>query len=107
MAGMEVIPYLAEISGLASTSTLMTSTLSAWSTEISSRMGPTFRQGPHHSAQKSTMTGLSEFRTTSAKVASVAVFALLMVINSLLGIKNLARPGNAQHPVRQHSRNQK
>src|SRR4028119_2178643 len=34
-------------------------------------MGATWRHGPHHSAQKSTSTGVSELRTSSAKLASV------------------------------------
>jgi hypothetical protein len=34
-------------------------------------MGPTTRQGPHHSAQKSTSTGLSELSTSSWKFAVV------------------------------------
>src|SRR4029453_9787518 len=37
----------------------------------SSMIGDTCLQGPHQSAQKSTTTGLSDFRTTSSKVASV------------------------------------
>jgi hypothetical protein len=44
-------------------------------------MGPTIRQGPHQAAQKSTITGLSEFNTTSSNVASVisnAMFKNLM-----------------------------
>jgi hypothetical protein len=34
-------------------------------------MGPTILQGPHHAAQKSTMTGLSAFNTSSSKFVSV------------------------------------
>jgi hypothetical protein len=34
-------------------------------------IGPTIRHGPHHAAQKSTKTGLSDCKTTSSNVASV------------------------------------
>ena len=34
-------------------------------------IGPTILQGPHHAAQKSTITGLSLFNTVSSKDASV------------------------------------
>src|SRR4051812_12425573 len=44
---------------------------SARSAAISRSTGAIMRHGPHHSAQKSTSTGLSLPSTTSAKVASV------------------------------------
>src|SRR3712207_7813309 len=50
--------------------------LSPCSEAISSRTGATILHGPHHSAQKSTRTGLSLPRTSSAKVASVTVTVL-------------------------------
>src|SRR4029453_9573808 len=77
-AGMDVMPYSAAMAGLSSTLSLTTSTFSPYSTEISSRIGPSLRQGPHHSAQKSTMTGFSEARTSVLKLASVTSFALLI-----------------------------
>jgi hypothetical protein len=40
-------------------------------------MGPTILQGPHHAAQKSTITGFVDFKTTSSKVASVIANAIL------------------------------
>src|SRR4051794_40406627 len=78
---MEVMPYSAAMAGLSSTFTLTTSTFSLYSTEISSRMGPSLRHGPHHSAQKSTMTGLSEASTSALKLASVTSFALLITLS--------------------------
>src|SRR5450432_2677790 len=49
-------------------------------------MGAIARQGPHHVAQKSTRTGVSDFRTSWSKFASVtstiplpAIFFLLVV----------------------------
>ena len=38
------------------------------------------RQGPHHSAQKSTITGWDDFRTNSSKFASVISTAILVYI---------------------------
>src|SRR5919108_1151067 len=57
--------------GLASTSSLRTSTFPAYFSASFSISGATRRHGPHHSAQKSTITGRSLFRTSSSKVASV------------------------------------
>src|SRR5690606_13088955 len=45
-------------------------TLPASSADSSSRTGAIARQGPHHSAQKSTRTGSLADRTSSPKVAS-------------------------------------
>ena len=42
--------------------------LYSWATE--STVGAIMRQGPHHSAQKSTSTGTSEFRTSCSQEAS-------------------------------------
>src|SRR3546814_14822398 len=54
--------------------TLATVTLSPSSLEISSNAGAIILQGPHHSAQKSTTTGLSDFSTSSSKDAARADF---------------------------------
>src|SRR3954470_16988192 len=51
--------------------------LSACSAAISSSTGATILHGPHHSAQKSTRTGLSLPRTSLAKLASVTVTVFL------------------------------
>src|SRR3954465_8226525 len=78
-AGMDVMPYLAAVAGLSSTFSLTTSTLPACSAAMSSRIGVSMRHGPHHSAQKSTMTGLSAFRTSVSKLESVTSLAVLMM----------------------------
>src|SRR5687768_16121228 len=52
---------------------LTTLSLSLFSAAISSRTGATILHGPHHSAQKSTRTGLSLCRTSTVKSASVVV----------------------------------
>src|SRR3954453_15802397 len=48
----------------------------ARSSAILSRIGETAWHGPHHSAQKSTRTGFSLFRTSSSKLASVTASAI-------------------------------
>src|SRR5436305_1911706 len=59
-------------------SSLATVSLSPCSAAISSSTGATILQGPHQVAQKSTTTGLSLPRTSSAKVASVTFTGALM-----------------------------
>src|ERR687894_1653024 len=58
------------VAGLSSTLSL-TNRTSSRSSDISSRIGETRRQGTHHGAQKSTMTGFSDLRTSLSNVASV------------------------------------
>src|SRR5687767_7409468 len=70
---MEVTPYSAAVRGFSSTLSFTTTILSVCSPAISSRMGETWRHGPHHSAQKSTSTGLSCWSTSLAKLSSVTV----------------------------------
>src|SRR6202012_1659769 len=65
------MPNFIDMPGLLSTFTLPTTALPLYSLAISSTTGPTIRHGPHHSAQKSTKTGLSDLRTNSSKFASV------------------------------------
>src|SRR5215471_5541735 len=56
---------------LESTSILPILILSLYSAASSSTIGAIARQGPHHVAQKSTRTGLSDFNTSWSKFASV------------------------------------
>src|SRR5690625_7855740 len=72
MVGIEVMPYEAAIWGFSSVFTFTILILSAYSAAISSKIGATWRQGPHQGAQKATRTGLSALRTSASKVASVA-----------------------------------
>src|SRR3954453_17319138 len=60
--------------------------LSACSAAISSSTGATILHGPHHSAQKSTSTGLSLPRTSLAKLASVTVTVLLPAMRCSLSL---------------------
>src|SRR5918997_1934729 len=58
------------VAGLSSTLSL-TNRTSSRSSDHSSRIGETRRHGTHHGAQKSTMTGFSDLRTSLSNVASV------------------------------------
>src|SRR6185436_4548753 len=67
---MDRTPYLTVVEGFSSTLSLTILTLPWSSLESSSSTGAMARQGPHHSAQKSTSTGSLEDRTSSPKLAS-------------------------------------
>jgi hypothetical protein len=60
-----------------------------YSSEISSRIGPTARHGPHHSAQKSTKTGVLLFRTSASNVAVVTLLVAIVVLLFFVGIKSV------------------
>src|SRR5690242_8808370 len=68
------------MSGFSSMLSLATVTLSPRSLEISSSAGAIIRQGPHHSAQKSTRTGPSAPSTSVAKLWSVTVLVAMAAI---------------------------
>src|SRR5215204_6304516 len=68
--GIDWILYFAAVCGFSSTLSLTILTFSPSEPAISSSAGAIIRQGPHHSAQKSTTTGLVAFRTSDSKVAS-------------------------------------
>src|ERR1700679_2337568 len=57
--------------GFSSILSLAMRILSLYVSAISSRMGAIILQGPHHSAQKSSNTGLSDLRTSLSNVASL------------------------------------
>src|SRR4028119_194017 len=67
------------------------------SSAISSSTGATILHGPHHSAQKSTRTGLSLPSTSLAKVASVTVTVLPAMVALLVDGRGLGAPGGG-HP---------
>src|SRR5690349_13306367 len=69
---MLVMPSLPVMAGFSSVLSL-TMLTSSWSRAISSRIGATARHGPHHSAQKSTSTGLSLLMTSASNVSSVVL----------------------------------
>src|SRR5690242_18092422 len=67
---------------LESTSSLPTFSLPAYSLATTSIVGAIIRQGPHHSAQKSTRTGTSDRSTSWSNVESVKVSVLSPAIVS-------------------------
>src|SRR6476661_7866218 len=70
--------------------------LSPCSAAISSSTGATILHGPHHSAQKSTSTGLSLPSTSLAKLVSVTVTVLPAIGRSPLC--RLARTARWENP---------
>src|SRR5690606_4166147 len=70
MVGMPRTPYLVGTCGFSSMFSLAMITLSPSSVDSSSSAGAIMRQGPHHSAQKSTRTGFLESRTSAWNEAS-------------------------------------
>src|SRR6266852_2881718 len=67
---MDWMPYFAAVCGFSSTLSLTIFTLPSSDPAISSSAGAIIRQGPHHSAQKSTTTGLVAFNTSDSNVLS-------------------------------------
>lgn len=70
--GIPWTPNFALVAGAWSTFTRTSLHLPANSAANYSRRGPTVRQGPHHGAQKSTMTGVVVRSAISANMASSA-----------------------------------
>src|SRR4029077_5535085 len=68
--GIDIMPNLAAVLGFSSTLSLTILTLPLSDLEISSSAGAIMRQGPHHSAQKSTTTGPEAFSTSDSNVVS-------------------------------------
>ena len=63
-AGMLLMPKDEASSGARSTFSLTILTFPAYFSESSCITGASIRQGPHHSAKKSTRTGSSDWRTS-------------------------------------------
>src|SRR5258706_14669960 len=68
MDGTAMTPYLTIDCGFSSVLPLTTSTRPEYSAAIASSTGPTWRQGPHHGAQYSTITGLGLASTSASKL---------------------------------------
>jgi hypothetical protein len=68
--GMDITLYLSASVSASSVFTLQ-NFISATSSDISSMIGESILQGPHHDAQKSTSTGLSDFNTSCSKFSCV------------------------------------
>src|SRR5260370_30027221 len=79
------------MSGLWSVFSLPTLTLPAYCSASLSMVGPSIRQGPHHTAQKSTRTGLSLCTTSFSQFAVVSSTTLALAIYVCLSCAS--RPG--------------
>src|ERR1700730_18370420 len=77
---MPVTFYRIRVAAVRSTSILLPLTFPRYSPASSSTIGAIARQGPHHAAQKSTSTGLSDFSTSESKFASVTSTVPLLAI---------------------------
>src|SRR6185369_10676185 len=101
--GIPRMLYRIAVLPLASTSNLPTFSLPAYSLATTSIVGPICRQGPHHSAQKSTRTGTSDRSTSWSNDESekVSVFrpAILSpkILESLLGKRIQTLPSNVPY----------
>src|SRR5437899_7243539 len=98
--------YLNERLWFSSTFTFATLTAPAFSRATSSNSGAIILQGPHHSAQKSTITGLSCCVTSRSKLDSVRliIWELSMALRKIspnLNNQNEGRNGE-EYPPQQH-----
>src|SRR3990170_5571791 len=77
---MLMTSYVPDVCGFSSTLSLATRSLPEYSAAISSTIGEIIRQGPHHSAQKSTSTGVSpEIRSLKFWSVAVIVFSDILL----------------------------
>src|SRR6266436_5413928 len=83
--GIDITPYFEAVFGLSSTFSLTILTLSPIAPEISSSAGAIMRQGPHHSAQKSTTTGPVALSTSASKSASETLPTAMGIPRSVEG----------------------
>src|SRR2546425_4031824 len=79
---MDWMPYFAAVCGVSSTLSLTTFTLPSREPAISSSAGAIWRHGPHHSAQKSTTTGLVAFNTSVSNVLSDTLPTVMGITSS-------------------------
>src|SRR6476660_6699921 len=103
---MARILYLSERLWFSSTLTFATFSEPAFSRAISSSNGAIILQGPHHSAQKSTITGLSSCVSSRSKLDSSSLITeeLSMALRKVSpNLNNQNQEGNAeQYPYQQH-----
>src|ERR1700753_3094805 len=92
MVGMPRTPYLVGTWGFSSMFSLAMVTLSPSSVDNSSSAGAIIRQGPHHSAQKSTRTGFLASRTSAWNEESDTLMGILGTSNNHATISRNATP---------------
>src|SRR5947209_1288683 len=83
--GIDITLNCTAVFWLSSMLSLTTLSASARSLAISSTTGATIRHGPHHGAQKSTSTGLSDSRTSAWKLLSVTSVTVPAIEGSFVG----------------------
>src|SRR5919201_379591 len=88
-AGMPWIPNAREIDGFVSVSSLARTTWPSRAAVSFSRIGLSARHGPHHSAQKSTTTGVVRERSMTSRSKSCSVTSI-----TAMGSKALERSGH-------------
>src|SRR5437660_10879675 len=95
--------YLNERLWFSSTFTFATLTAPAFSRAISSSSGAIILQGPHHSAQKSTITGLSSCVSSRSKLDSSSLITVEFSITLRIVSPNLhnqhQRRKSEQYPL--------
>src|SRR5262245_26165457 len=96
--GIDITPYFDAVFGLSSTLSFTILTLSPMEPAISSSAGAIMRQGPHHSAQKSTTTGPFALSTSASKSASET---LPTAMGYLVQLHDKGRGNRAQTACRQ------
>src|SRR6266436_8144297 len=90
---MALMLYLSERDWFSSTLTFATLTEPAFSRAISSSSGEIILQGPHHSAQKSTTTGLSWCVTSRSKLDSL----ILIIVEFSMALRKIRPNLNNQN----------
>src|SRR6202142_3356292 len=99
--GIDITPYFEAVFGLSSTFSFTILTLSPIAPEISSSAGAIMRQGPHHSAQKSTTTGPVALSTSASKSASETLPTAIAIPRSVgkKGAAEESRSGSYGQPM--------
>src|SRR5881398_2086743 len=99
--------YLADRLWLSSTFTFAILSVPAFSRAISSSNGAIILQGPHHTAQKSTITGLSSCVSSWSKLDSSSLITeeLSMALGKISpNLNNQNHRGNTKHQPQQRHR---
>jgi hypothetical protein len=103
---MACILYFRGVIGFSSTLHFVNFILSLKDLASSSMMGDITLQGAHHGAQKSTMTGLSDWMTSASKLLSLIsitstdiIFSFMALIFYFLGDRRDKNPWISQSPL--------
>ena len=91
IVGIPLTPYLVGVLGSSSILCFAIETSFAISSEISSKIGPTILQGPHHSAQKSTTIGFEDLITYDSKFSSVTFKVAIRFLYKVIILNQLVK----------------